>query len=68
MDKDFKEIVLYELRENRKAIARLDTKITALDKDIFSNKIKLSIFIAGVTIFFNIIVIVIADKLKTFLT
>jgi len=63
------DILLDEIRLNRKAIAKLDEKftsrITDLDKQVFSNKIKLTIFIAGITIFFNIIVVVLAEKIKT---
>lgn len=64
------DILLDEIRLNRKAIAKLDekftSKITELDKEVFSNKIKLTLFIAGLSIFFNIIVIVIAEKLKAY--
>lgn len=59
-------VLLYEVRQNRKAINELTAKIAELDKDIFSNKIKLSIFIAGVTLFCNIIVIVVAKKVTTY--
>ena len=65
-------ILLDEIRLNRKAISRLDDKFSDrlmhLDKQVFSNKIKLTIFIAGLTIFFNIIVIVIAERLKLYFT
>jgi hypothetical protein len=69
MNSKIEDILLEEIRLNRKAIAKLDAKfsdkLVALDKQVFSNKIKLGIFIAGITIFFNIIVIVLADKLKS---
>lgn len=65
-------ILLDEVRLNRKAIQKLDEKFTArfikLDKEVFSNKVKLSIFIAGVSLFFNIIIIVVIEKLKTIFT
>lgn len=69
MNSKVDDILLDEIRLNRKAIAKLDEKftsrITDLDKQVFSNKIKLTIFIAGITIFFNIIVVVLAEKIKT---
>jgi len=67
-NRKIEDILLYEVRENRKAIQAVETKLSKLDKDVFSNKIKLSIFIAGVTIFFNIIVVLLSDKIKTFFT
>lgn len=60
-------ILLFEVRQNRKAIKELTNKIVELDKDIFSNKIKLSIFIASVTLICNIIVIVVAGKIKAYI-
>jgi hypothetical protein len=30
MNEDFKEIVLFEIRENRKHIAKIDTKVNSL--------------------------------------
>jgi hypothetical protein len=62
------DILLDEIRLNRADIAELRKEVAALDKGIFSNKMKLSIFISGITIFFNIIIIVVAEKLKTFFT
>lgn len=66
MNEDLKEIIIYEIRENRKEISKLNKKLDgeigkiyerleAMDKHIFSNKMKLSFFIACLTIGFNVI-------------
>lgn len=66
------QIILDEVRLNRKAITKLDEKfskqISKLDKQVFSNKLRLGIFIAGLSILFNIIVMIIIEKVKILLT
>lgn len=62
MSKQFEEIVLYEIRQNRKEIQKLKLQV-------FSNKMRLGIFMSGVSLLTSIIVIVIAEKVKSlFLT
>lgn len=67
MSKQFEDIVIYEIRENRKSISKCSSEIGKLKLQVFSNKIKLGMFIAGVTIFFNIVFIILAEKIRTFL-
>lgn len=50
--------LLAEIRENRKQIHILNEKV-------MSNKMKLGVFITGLTLFCNIAFIVIAEKLKS---
>ena len=59
------DILLTEIRLNRKDIASLRTEIAKLDKDVFGNKIKLGLFMAGISLFSSIIVILIAEKIKS---
>ncbi len=59
MSKQFEEIVLYEIRQNRK-------EIQALKLQVFSNKIRLGMFMAGVSLLTSILVIIIAEKVKTY--
>ena len=66
MSDKIEEILLFEIRENRRAIREIDSRLCKLDKAVFSNKVKLSFFVAGVSIFFNIIVIIVSEKIKTF--
>ena len=65
---DVEKLLLDEIRLNRSTIGKLDEKLGNLDKQVFSNKIKLGIFIAGISLFFNIIFIVIAEKIKHLFT
>jgi hypothetical protein len=60
-DSDFKEIVLYEIRENRKAIKKLELQV-------FSNKIKLGMFVTGISLFSSTIMPTIISKVKAFFT
>jgi hypothetical protein len=68
MSDKIEDILLFEIRENRQAIKEIDNRLCRLDKAVFSNKIKLSFFIAGVSIFFNIIIIIVTEKIKSFFT
>ena len=58
-------ILIEEIRENRKSIKELHQQVAQMDKDIFSNKIKLGIIMGGISLFTSIIVIVVTDKIKT---
>ena len=60
MDQDFKEIVLFEIRENRK-------EIQSLKEHVFSNKMRLTVFMAGMTLLFNLVFVVITEKIKQLL-
>lgn len=73
---EVQEILLHEVRANRAAIKDLSdkleerdmiyqSKIAHLDKEVFSNKVKLSFFIAGVSIFFNVIIAIAIEKIKS---
>ena len=64
MSKELEKILLEEIRLNRAAIESLRKDFSSIDKQIFSNKIKLSAFISSITILVNIIVIVIIEKIK----
>ena len=66
MNDDFKEIVLFEIRENRKSIGKVNEKLAAMDKKIFSNKMKLSLFIGGVSIGFSFVTAIVLEKIKAF--
>ena len=73
---DMQQLLLDEIRLNRAAIdkcndrisgleVQLGGKIHKLDKGIMSNKIKLSIYISGVTLLCNIAWVIISAKIKT---
>ncbi len=57
-------ILIEEIRLNRKSIEALSTKVHELDKDIFSNKMKLSIFISGVSLFSSILWAILFGEIK----
>ena len=67
MGNELQHILLDEIRLNRKAITGLNDKIHKLDKDIFSNKIKLSMFIGGVSLFSSIVWAILFEKIKTYI-
>ena len=78
MDAQLTQVLIDEIRENRKAIKKLDkrvgsfeisvsNKMSIMDQHIFSNKLKLSLFIGGLTLFFSCIWVIIAEKVKTLL-
>jgi len=60
MDNDLKEIILYEIRQNRK-------EIQSLKDSVFENKMKLSFFITGATLFINLAFMVVKEKFKKLL-
>ncbi len=60
---DLKEVILYEIRENRKAIAECKAEVASLKISVFANKVKLGGFIAGLTFIINLII----EKFKTHL-
>ena len=67
--------LLEEIRENRKVAQGIESKLGMLhervfnlDKEVMSNKIKLSIFITGISLGTNILFILIAEKVKSFFT
>lgn len=62
------EILISEIRENRAEIKAIRKTISKMDKQIFSNKIKLALFMGGFTLFFNIICVVIFEKVKQSIT
>jgi hypothetical protein len=65
MSKEMNQLLLEEIRLNRKAISELTTQVNTLDKDVMSNKIKLSFFIGGISLLFNIAWAIISTKIKT---
>ena len=67
-NRKIEDMLLYEVRENRRAIQEVENKHSKLDKDVFSNKIKLAILITVISLFSSITVIRIAEKLKTYFT
>ena len=78
MTEQLTQILIDEIRENRVAIKCLNTKLdivsvdintkfNAIDKRVYSNKIKLSLFIGGVSLLFSISWAIIFEKVKTFL-
>lgn len=50
--------LLVEIRENRKEIAKLNEKV-------MSNKIKLGMFITGLTLFCNVAFVYVLEKIKS---
>ena len=64
MGKQVVEILIEEIRENRKEIKEIRLELNKMDKHIFSNKIKLSIFIAGIGIAVNLAMAVALDRIK----
>jgi len=65
MDKQLVALIIEEIQENRAELKELRADIHELDKDIFSNKMKLSIFIASVGLVVNVVLAVVIEKIKT---
>lgn len=59
------EILITEIRENRKEIRKIKDSLNKMDRHIFSNKIKLSIFMGGFTLFFSLVWAILFEKIKT---
>lgn len=68
MSKSVQDILLEEVRMNRKEITALRNDVHKLDKDVMGNKMKLSLFIGGVSLLFNLIWAIVVTKIKTMLT
>ena len=64
MNNQLVELLIDEIRENRKAITDLTERVHAMDKSIFSNKLKLSVFLGGFSLFFSIVWAIIIEKIK----
>lgn len=67
MDQELKKLIISEIKENRNEIKSLRAELHKMDKHVFSNKIKLSIFIAGVGLFVQIFLAIAIEKIKTIL-
>ena len=61
------QVLIDEVRENRKEIGLMRKDIAKLDKDVFSNKLRLSVFIGGVSLFSSIVWVIISEKIKTYM-
>lgn len=61
------QLLLEEIRLNRAEIKELRSTVHKLDKDVMSNKMKLSLFIGGVSLLFNVAWAIISTKIKTLL-
>ncbi len=67
MDKQLTKMIIDEVKENRRAIVKVNDKLVSMDKDIFANKFRLSLFIGGFTLMFNITFSLIWAKILTYL-
>jgi hypothetical protein len=61
------EILLNEVRTNRKSIDKLTNEISNLKLSVFSNKVKLSLIIASVSICTSIIVALVIKKIEAYI-
>jgi len=61
------QMLIDEVRENRVEIKLMRGDIAKLDKHVFSNKMKLSMFIGGLSLFFSVAWAILFEKLKTIL-
>lgn len=70
------DLLLQEMRMNRTAVNDLNTKIhnlelsvslsvSKLDKKVYSNKVKLSFMIAGISLCSSLVWAIIFEKIKT---
>ena len=64
MTNQLTEMLIEEIRENRKEIKSIHDKLHELDKHVFSNKVKLSLFISGVSLFFSMAWAMLFEKVK----
>lgn len=66
-DKQLTQLLIDEIRENRDEIKLMRDELNTLKLTVFSNKTKLSLFIAGVSLLFNAGWAIMLAKIKTLL-
>lgn len=66
-DEKMTEVLLFEIRENRKQISACREEIGKLKVDVFANKVKLGSIVVGLTFLGNLVYIYISEKVKLFL-
>lgn len=64
MDEKLTQMLIDEVKENRREIMLMRKDISDLDKHVFSNKMKLSLFIGGISLFFSMTWAIIFEKIK----